>query len=281
MLTFKQAALAAAVGLLALSAQAAPVAGQGTWESTLKARDIDGQAVALNDTSAVFFYDSTLNITWLRDMHMNGAANWAISNQWAQNLVVGGFSDWRLPHTFDSGAAGCDWSDGGGTDCGYNTATSDNGVASELAHLFYVTLGNLAAYAPGTGFYRGGSAGVNWGLVNTAYFDFSNAGLAVDPGSYWTDLLVQGPPDEDAYFFRFRDGAMRPGGNGIQDMLAVRDGDVLNAGGGGGSGSGSTVPEPASLALAALALAGLAGRRRPARHGPVSPGAARPPAPHD
>lgn len=253
-----QALLAAALVAGFLPAHAAAIAGHGTWETTLKARDVDGHAVGLSDASAVFFYDTVLNITWLRDMHMNGAANWAISNQWAQDLVVGGFSDWRLPHAFDSGAPGCDFSYAGGTDCGYNIATASNGAASELAHLFYNTLGNLAAYAPGSGFYRGGSPGINWGLTNTAYFDFSNAGLDVDPGHYWSDLLVEGPPNPDAYFFRFSDGAMLPGGNGIQDMLAVRDGDVLK---GGDNGPGQGVPEPGSIYLALAAMGALGCRR--------------------
>lgn len=240
----------------ALAAHAAPVPGQGTWESTLKARDINGQAVALDDNAAVFFYDTVLDVTWTRNLTMNGAANWSISNQWASDLTLGGHSDWRLPHTFDSGAPGCDFSFVGGTDCGYNVALSNGAVTNELAHLFYVTLGNLAAYAPGTGFYRGGQQGVNWGLVNTAYFlgDFADG--------YWTDLLVQGPPNADAYFFRFSDGNTLPGGNGIQDMLAVRDGDVWVGAGGGGGGGDAAVPEPASLGLALFALAALATRRR-------------------
>lgn len=45
------AVLFAAVG----GSHAAPVTGQGTWETTLKARDIDGNAVALSSASAAFF----------------------------------------------------------------------------------------------------------------------------------------------------------------------------------------------------------------------------------
>lgn len=259
MKTSLRCGMAACAIALAMAAQAGPVAGQGTWETTLKARDIHGQPVALNADDAVFFYDTALDITWTRNLTMNGAAVWYIAEQWAGSLVIGGFGGWRLPHTFDSGAPGCDFSYAGGTDCGYNVALGDAGVTNELAHLFYVTLGNLAAYAPGTGFYRGGQPGVDWGLVNTAYFqgDFADG--------YWTDLLVQGPPSPDAYFFRFSDGNTIPGGNGIQDMLAVRNGDVWagdgDGDGDGGGGGGQEVPEPASLALALLALAGMVRRR--------------------
>lgn len=247
--------LACCVATASLAVGAAPVPGQGTWESTLEARDINGQPVALDSSNAVFYYDNVLDLTWTRNLRMNGAANWAISNQWATDLVIGGLTGWRLPHAFDSGAHGCDFSFAGGTDCGYNVALVDGAVTNELAHLFYATLGNRAAYAPGTGFYRGGTQGIDWGLVNTAHFqgDFADG--------YWTDLLVQAGQDPDAYFFRFSDGNTLPGGNGIQAMLAVRDGDVWTGLGGGGGGSGTTVPEPASLGLAVFGLLGLTVRR--------------------
>ena len=53
-------AVGAAAMLLAGAAQAAGVPGQGTWETTLQARDLNGDSVT--DT----FYDTALNITWLR-----------------------------------------------------------------------------------------------------------------------------------------------------------------------------------------------------------------------
>lgn len=260
-------ALALGVAAATLAVGAAPVPGQGTWKSTLEARDINGQPVALDSDSAAFFYDTVIDLTWTRNLRMNGAANWAIASQWASDLTIGGFTDWRLPHTFDSGAPGCDFSYAGGTDCGYNVALTSGSVTHELAHLFYATLGNLAAYAPGTGFYRGGTQGQDWGLVNTGYFE----GAFAD--GYWTDLLVQGGGQPDAFFFRFTDGNTLPGGNGIQGMLAVRDGDVWA--GSGGGGSGTTVPEPASLGLALLGVAWVAARRfhasRPARRVTLDP----------
>lgn len=233
----------AAAALVPLGAVAETRTDMGTWTQTLHARDIHGRAVALDSEAAVFFYDETLDITWLRDLAPYGAAAWDIVLDWADALVVGGFDDWRLPRMFDAGAPGCDFSHAGGTDCGYNVLLQYGNDVNEMAHLFYVTLGNVAAYAPGTGDYRGGTQGVDWGLVNTAHFsgDFAD--------SYWSSLQL---PDEsnDAWRFRFTDGAVQVTG-GIQDAMVVRDGDVL-----------SPVPEPAGQALMLAGLATLLGWRR-------------------
>ena len=42
-------------------------------------------------------YDTTRNITWLADMNLNGRMSWDVATAWANNLVYGGFADWRLP----------------------------------------------------------------------------------------------------------------------------------------------------------------------------------------
>ena len=41
------------------------VPGQGTWETTLQARNLDG------DTTTDAFYDTALSITWLRNANVN------------------------------------------------------------------------------------------------------------------------------------------------------------------------------------------------------------------
>jgi hypothetical protein len=45
-------------------ANSAPIAGVGTWESTLSARDLDG------DGRTDAFFDSRLNTTWLADANI-------------------------------------------------------------------------------------------------------------------------------------------------------------------------------------------------------------------
>lgn len=44
------------------TAQAVSVSGQGTWESTLQGRDLDGNLATFEA-----YYDTVLGITWLAD----------------------------------------------------------------------------------------------------------------------------------------------------------------------------------------------------------------------
>ena len=91
------------VAALTGGAQAATILGQGTWETTLQPRDLNGAGVA--DA----FYDTILDITWLRDANLNGQQSWADATSWASALTIGGVSGWRLPAMVDTGAPGCDF----------------------------------------------------------------------------------------------------------------------------------------------------------------------------
>lgn len=146
----KHASWAAALTALALSgaAQAEGVPGQGIWETSLQARDLDGNAG--NGPEA--FYDTVLDVTWLRNADVNGLMTWGTAVTWAAGLDVNGIRGWRLPTMIDTGAPGCD-SGNGGTDCGLNVQTKSGDptryeagqtVYSEMGHLYYVTLGNGA-----------------------------------------------------------------------------------------------------------------------------------------
>lgn len=212
-------------------AQAAVVSGQGTWEATLQGRDLDGNA--LNGFEA--YYDTALNITWLADANLaktsghdaDGMMSWSAASAWAANLNVGGVTGWRLPTLVDSGAPGCAQIANSDSDCGYNASTS----TSELAHMFYVTLGNKGQNSP-SGTTQSGS-----GLTNSGAF------ANLQSGPYWTGVEV--PSTGYAWFFGTGKGIQNvsPQGNAYF-AWAVHAGDVASQ-----VGTPSPVPEPESLAL--------------------------------
>lgn len=240
------AAFGAAAMLLAGTAQAAGVPGQGTWETTLQPRDLNGDSVA--DA----FYDTTLDVTWLRDAKGKGPMNWDAANTWAAGLDVYGVKGWRLPTMIDIGKPGCNFSLSGGKDCGYNVLTKSGDltkyekgqkVYSEMAHLFYVTLGNKAYYAPGTGDWPQ----PGWGLSNTGSFQ------NMQSSAYWAGLEYARAPDSAAWIFWTYSGSqIGYGKDWTYYALAVRNGDV------------AMVPEAQTYALLMFGLTGLAvvARRR-------------------
>lgn len=100
----------------------------GTAQATLLDRDLDhnGQVDA--------FYDTDLNITWLRNANVNGRMPWGTAISWADGLSFAGYDDWRLPIS-----DGC---------------LQTNCTRSEMGHLFYIELGNSAGALTNTGKFR-------------------------------------------------------------------------------------------------------------------------------
>lgn len=221
-------------------AQAAGVSGQGTWESSLQGRDLDGNQA--NGFEA--YFDTALNITWLADANYvrtsgygeDGFLRWADAQTWVATLNVNGVTGWRLPTLVDTGSAGCDWGNSG-TDCGYNVSTS----SSELAHLYHVTLGNKAHVSTSGEWPQSG-----WGLTNTG--PFKN----VQSGVYWTGVEYA-PNANHAWAFATDYGYQS---NYYRfhsfSAWAVRSGDV----------SAPAVPEPQTYALALGGLAAVLVLRR-------------------
>jgi MYXO-CTERM domain-containing protein len=190
---------------------------------------------ALVNRGGGMIYDTTRNITWLADMNyaktsgytgtgvnFSGTMTWNAATTWAENLVFGGFSDWRLPTTTQPDAT-CDTLDFGGQRVGSNC------TGSEMGHLWYTELGNTAGSMTKRG-------------------DFQN----LQSYSYWSG--TENVRDSDrAWYFRTDIGTQDHFVKADQYYaMAVRPGDVPAA----------TVPEPGTGLLAVAALAGLGVLRR-------------------
>ena len=106
---------------------------------------VTAQAV-LVDMNDGTIYDTDTQLSWLQNANTAGAMTWANANAWAASLNSGsgfaGLTGWRLPTTTQPDAS-CGYQydpDGAGgipsQGYGYNCALS------EMARLFYVSLGN-------------------------------------------------------------------------------------------------------------------------------------------
>ena len=235
---------AATLGLAlacALPAQAAGVPGQGTWQTTLLGRDLNRQEVAADAASAVYLYDTTLNVTWLRDASVKGLMDWTTATTWAADLTTGtdskAVNDWRLPTMAGNPNANSTYSYDGSTVYGYNVPAS----SSEMASLFFNTLGNQS-YLNTTGDVR-----AVYGLTNTGSFQNMKS------YTYWFSTEYEATPDS-AWGFKIEEGYQDAGFKSNQlYALAVRPGDVLAA-----------VPEPETymMLLLGLGAVGALSRRR-------------------
>ncbi len=182
----------------------------GTAQATLQGRDLNG------DTFVDAFYDTDLNITWRRNANVNGAMTWANAVTWAENSSFGGYTDWRLPTSDDT----CPL-----VDPQYNC------TGSEMGHLWYVELGNLA------------------GDVTPNVGNFVNMQLY----AYWSGTTYA-PDSSQAWGFNIDQGDQFFGGKENRLFaMAVRPGDVTAA-----------VPEPSTYALMLVGLGalGFVARRR-------------------
>jgi hypothetical protein len=220
-------------------------AGTSSAQAALLARDLNG------DTITDAYYDTALNITWLRDWNYaqtsgsdaDGRMNWATADLWAQGLVFGGYDDWRLPALAPvNGIIFTGFSNNGSGDVGGARTGIGWGTSSEMGHLFYVTLGNEGYCIPddsNPGVCNGPQAG--WSETPDSAPFLNMQSFVLQP--YWTERESSFDTDRawgfDPYY----------GTQGTVDKdfetyaVAVRAGDV-----------GEAVPEPQSLALVLLAL---------------------------
>jgi hypothetical protein len=213
-------------------------------------------SAAIVDRGGGMLYDDVLRVTWLQDANfartsgysVDGRMAWPDAKVWAENLVFGGFSDWRLAR--NSPVNGVTWnhdySVDGLTDFGYNI-TSPN---SELAYMFHVNLGLKSRYAPVTsadqpdfGVFRNGTMGgaADVGLVKNLESD-----------AYWSGTLVERSQGSEAWAFATGIGNQGTGNFGANFFSwAVRDGDV------------AIIPLPSGFWLFASGIVMIIARRHP------------------
>ena len=231
---------------------------RGTWTTTLQARYLDG------DATPDAWYDTVLGITWLANANAgagteydngtlptDGRMTWANANGWAtQGLVYSGTwgtaEHWRLPSMIDTGVLGCEAHAYSGTDCGFNVQTYDAGPPpvhySELAHMFYTTLGNLA-WRDTSG--SGPQAG--WDQLNSGPFS------GLDRDYYWSGAEIY---SDNAWYLYFNNGLQANHSESYQSYAwAVHPGDV--------GSKVNPVPLPAAVWLLGSGLIGLLSLARP------------------
>lgn len=242
--------LGAAALAAASIATAAPVSGQGDWETTLQARDLD------SDGTVDAYYDTTLNISWLANANVIGQADFNTAAAWANGLDVAGVTGWHLP-TIKIDSCGADgfgatfWNGGG--ICGYNVQAA----TSDMAHMYMTTLSN-ASYSGFTDGYGNGPGLSAPLLENTgpfsnlqAYGYWFSLDYAVDP---WTGVANT----SEAWRYSFYAGRQdNLADTALLYAWAVHDGDVGQI--------AAPVPEPETYALMLAGLAmmvPLARRRR-------------------
>jgi PEP-CTERM motif len=215
-------ALSALVLALAAAAHAAPVPGQGTWETTLQARDLN------SDGTTDAWYDSTRNVSWLADAKAiagtpfddgfstsDGRASFASASSWLAALDVFGVGGWRMP-------------------------------GADLITLYATTLGNSTIpMQPTTGWTNTGP------FLNVPDFGVSGwywrgdppAPSEFDPGGPLLTFVLAAD-GLGAPFYQV------PAAN-FHGVWAVHEGDVAAA-----------IPEPSTVALMAAGALGLALARR-------------------
>jgi hypothetical protein len=229
-------------------ASAASIPTQGDWATTLQARYIG------NTTTPNAYYDTSLGITWLADANAvvgsvydtyipgSGSMNWSTASTWATNLNINGVTGWSLPTMTDSNATCGTYTYTGnatysGGPCGYN-----NPSTSEMAHLFYTTLGNKAYYDT-SGFAQSG-----YGVTNSG--PFSNI-----QSNYWSATAYAPNTANLVWQFGPISGGQLPGSwYYTAQAWAVHAGDVGTA--------IATVPIPAAAWLFGSGLMGLVGMGR-------------------
>lgn len=193
--------------------------------------NITPATATLIDRGGGLIYDTDLNITWLQDVSYaktsgydaDGLMTWYEAVNYADNLVYGGYNDWRLPATLQPDPT-CS-----NQDAGWGISWGLGCKGGELGHLYYNELLNPA----------GGP------LVNTG--PFINILHVTD----WTETDIIRGDTNDAWCFGIDIGGQGACSKSSYGRAwAVRNGDS------------HPVAEPSTLLLLTSGLAGLVAWKR-------------------
>ena len=192
------------------------------------------QAALHSKAGGTLVYDDVANITWLADANYaktsgydaDGLMSWSAAKTWADNLVYGGYSDWRLPKALNADSSGGPCMGLMGLNC----------TGSEMGHLFYID-GGLSPFQS-----------ITSSAILNNYFTNMQSDVYWS-GDYWEDASWE------ALVFRTYDGAQSVSDYAQSNEFyawAVHPGDV------------AAVPEPEvyAMLLAGLGVLGVVARRR-------------------
>ncbi len=234
--------------------------------STANAALVGRLAATPGGTDYQAYYDNVLDITWLADANAGAGSSfddgfsatdgrmfWQSAVDWAASLNVSGVTGWRLPTVtpINGSSFNTSFTNDGSTDRSHNISRPGTdfagSTASELAHMFYNTLGNTSGFSVLGVLDNSCPAGTTLCLVNTGPFD------NLQNRSYWIGTEFASNTDE-AWEFRMSNGAQNTDSKNFEDYFAwaVHSGDV------------SAVPVPAAAWLfgsGLLAMLGLARRK--------------------
>ncbi len=207
---------------------------------------VSANAALLSRRSGQAYYDTVLDITWVADGNLAatrpfglsglgtstsgyGAMDWNTSQAWIAAMNAAGYlgvRDWRQSTVVDTdgpdpdslGGDGCNLAYAG-TDCGWNV----DPATGEIAHLYYVTLGNVGGYDPD---------GVHQDWCDTGMpappACLTNLGPFTNffPNHYWTRTEFA-PDTTKVWEFNARIGSQNINvKTRISYVWAVRDGDI-------------------------------------------------------
>lgn len=155
---------------------------------------------------------------WDAIMNWWGAMAWADQLEYYDPVRNVTHKDWRLPKVNPVGLVfDTNFSDNGTTDFGYGFTTTD----SEMAHLYYTTLGNLGVCTPnGEGTSTSCEQQPGWGLVSSGPF------INLNPQTYWSNTEYA----DSVWAFDFGTGFQglktSSNKNNFLRALAVHPGDI-------------------------------------------------------